>query len=79
MKVTVGNAIRTSPAKDMKVGQIAIVKKMPGWNDIAEKHLIRVYGRFVLLEAPQNTWGEAINAEVEVLPPGTTVTLETEV
>jgi hypothetical protein len=84
MKVT-SQSTNTIESRMMLPGQIGVVTKDKFY---IGKHLLRTYDAVVLLEDPVHTWTDHDNGgrimlwpsfEVTILPPGTKVTLETEI
>lgn len=76
MKVHVNGVAGKTEAKDMKIGQIAVI--IDGGSFTWRGHLLRTFSDFVLLESPGTTWKTLSNVYVDILPPGTKITLEIE-
>jgi hypothetical protein len=68
------------PARLMKVGDIGIVRTFA--SAYLSAVLLRTFNQFVDLKSPHSTWTVDCNSypkfEVEILPPGTQVTLTIE-
>jgi hypothetical protein len=68
------------PARLMKVGDIGIVRTFA--SEYLGAVLLRTFNQFVDLKSPRSTWTVDYNnypeVEVEILPPGTQVTLTIE-
>ena len=77
MKVELLNnpAPRFILAKNMKVGQLGIIRERPCSGVVA----LRIYKGILSLENATCVWSEDCSLEVEILPPGTKVQIESEV
>lgn len=76
MKITVSHTPQTVSADQMEIGQVARVSETDRF--YAGEIILRTYSGIVSLTDPNHTWNSGGPREVEILPPGTTVTLTTE-
>lgn len=77
MKVEVKDGYSPARMVDMKIGQIA--KILPNVDTAYRGFILKAYDRWILLNSPNHTWSTpAPTIVIEILPPGTEITLTTE-
>ena len=76
MKVQYSRPIETpKTVHEMQVGQVAFLDE----GDYSGRLILRIYKGAVLLDDPNKTWGDCCSLRVSILPPGTRITLTSEV